>query len=296
MPYGDYPTDDIESWRRIPGANEPRMEAEPSLLTKILRTQAGDLGIAPNMGMGLVMRGATADINAAKILEKMRELSWADGHYSLDDASPTKRAFYYIQAKYPKLANLVRGGFSEERLKDFSPTEVGRYKSSEMKAYVAPQDEQNAVESSAHEMTHALQDFRGRKAAQNIMAQNEGVNVGYGPEDMHPSARNYYAGRQWPGSPFAAPGRVDVNPSAYARADEAYGNWLNPFEVNARRGGNTAYDTYQSFLDSSPEEYRLPPEEGRFDLNGSLDKRLPRYTAKELTDMALEPWKKYLTK
>lgn len=209
MPYGDYPSDNIESWRRIPNANEPKIEAEPSLATKILRTQAGDLGIAPTMGLGLSMKYPG---NAAKISEMMDRFL-PEG----PNSSNVAKAMAYIQAKYPKLSGLVRGGFHEAGAIEGKPyrSEAGSviqgiYQPTSRRIVIrSGNDPYEKVSHTAHEMIHALQDAKGMR---------QGV------------------------SPFLRPSEGELSP--YLRANEEVGYDANPYEIEANKGADTAADTW----------------------------------------------------
>ncbi len=48
--FGNYGNQDVEAWRRIPSKDEPRIEAEPGLVERMIKAAMGDLGIDPMIG------------------------------------------------------------------------------------------------------------------------------------------------------------------------------------------------------------------------------------------------------
>src|SRR5438874_1627958 len=100
--YGNYGNQDVESWRRIPTRDEPRMEAEPPLWKKITTSVMHDPLPSP-VPAGLVMRGPTAVANAAKVADLAERRIGITGQ----DMPDAYKAVQYLASKYPKLMSKV---------------------------------------------------------------------------------------------------------------------------------------------------------------------------------------------
>ncbi len=236
--YGRYGNQDVEPWRRIPTAGEPKMEAEPPLWKRITTSIMRDPqnAIPSPMPMGLVMKGPNAAINAAKVAAEAKTFLPADAKPGVESG------IAYMKAKYPKLADLVEGRIFGVNNLDQMPgpprsgTVLGVYGEQPAGMSIGVNDklgEYSSVGTTGHELTHAIQDARSQQVPLISKAD-----------------RPTLSGPGVPRTPETGPFRIDAatGETPYQAQSDLVGYKKNPYETQANWGKTTAQDTYDRFM------------------------------------------------
>ncbi len=240
--YGKY-GDPVEPWRRIPTRDEPQFRPEPSMVEKVGRWITSDPGmVSPGQVQGLVMKGPTAAANSGRIQELMQKILPGGG-------TQAEEALAYMKAKYPKITNLVdRYQIKERPLSGGANASVhGQYTTGVLSPKIEMASDLSHVggaETLGHELTHAVQDARAPRTALTSGYSGSAGDPYHGPQE---------APRMGLSGPGVSRPRTVLSPfspdSTYDYAESTHGYNDNPFEVQARKGGQTALDTLIRFSD-----------------------------------------------